>query len=194
MELNQLNIGELLTKKFAKKESFSAGIKFKIENGHIFVLVVSVLGKNWFSQTKFPGGKSENGGTPFEVGETPFETLEHEWMEETGRRVKKARYVHHKILKDGHIQFFFLVEEDQEIGSPTKIDVDTELPRWELAIEVLPNLYGQHKVAFIRLIEELSINDKLFCQIAHMSGLLTRLKKLKSDYQKNRLGKILSHT
>lgn len=186
MELNQLNIDELLVKKYAKNESFSAGIKYKIENGKIYFLIVNYRGRNWFVQLKFPGGKSENNDTPFKGGETPFETLEHEWMEETGRYVKKAKCVHYKILRDGHVQFFFLVEEDEEIGLPTKKDVDTELPEWKLATDCLLNLYGQHKIACIKLIEKLLAENKQFCGVAHMSNLINVLKKMKSKYRRER--------
>lgn len=188
MEQNQLNIDELLAKKYAKDKSFSAGIRYKIENGKIYFLIVNYLGQNWFVQKKFPGGKSEDGGTPFEKGETPFQTLGHEWTEETGRYVIKASYVHHKTLKDGHIQFFFLVEEDEETGFPKKKkrDSDTDIPKWELATEILKDLYGQHKVACIKLIEKLSIENTEFCKVAHMSNLLTVLKNIKSQYRKTK--------
>lgn len=184
MELSQINIGELLVKKYTKDKSFSAGIRYKIENGKIYFLVVNYRGQNWFAQLKFPGGKSEDGGSPFSEGETPLETLEHEWTEETGRHVKKAKYVHHKILKDGHVQFFFLVEEDEEVGSPTKKDIDTELPEWKLATDCLWELYGQHKIACIKLIEKLLIEDTKFCNVAYMSNLINVLKKMKSKYRR----------
>lgn len=188
MEQNQLNIDDLLAKKYAEGKAFSAGIRYKIEEGRIYFLTVNYAGQNWFVQKKFPGGKSEDGGTPFEKGETPLETLEHEWTEETGRYVIKAKCVHHKILKDGHIQFFFLVEEDEEIGFPAKkkIDMDTSIPKWELATEILKDLYGQHKIACIKLIEKLSVEDTEFCKIAHMSNLLTVLKNIKSQYRKTK--------
>jgi len=36
-----------------------------------------------------------------------------------------------------------LIEEDEEIGPPSRRDPDTELPRLELMTKVLSGLYGQ---------------------------------------------------
>lgn len=181
MGLTNLNINDLLAKKYARGEAFSAGIKINIQNSRIFTLVVLVTGWNWFVQTKFPGGKSEK-------NETPVETLEREWMQETGRSLKKekTKYVHHKILKDGHVQFFFLIEDDKEIGPPSRRDPDTELPKWELITKVLSGLYGQHRIALIRALDGLLIRDKNFCNTAYISDLLNELKKVKSKYSVHR--------
>jgi hypothetical protein len=117
-----------------KSNHFAAGIRWRINSctGELEFLTIVYTEARKRSVRKFPGGTNRVTREPLMYrDEQPHETLRREWLIEVGQNLvtvgnKPASFP----VRDGHVQFYYLISED-DVRGDLRVDdyVDKEVGR-----------------------------------------------------------------